>query len=427
METLTQVADAMQYILQEVADELGQETGFIQRKRKFSGASFVQALVFGWLAKADSTMEELSQAAANVGVQVSRQGVDERFNAAAAQFLQRMVEETVKCVLRRHSVTTAIIKRFNGVYVEDSTVLKLPAILKDIWAGCNDSALKISVRWDLQHGGLEQVQLHPGREHDQQAQLHDLPLPVGALQLRDIGYFDLETMRSHAHNGSYWVMRYKVGTLICTSQVERIDLLALLKQTGKESIDCEILLGAQARLPCRLVAQVVPATVLAQRQKRLKQWERKHQKRASEEKWALLGWSIYVTNAPVKVLTATEVFEVAHLRWQIELLFKLWKSELRLDEWRSEKPWRILCEIYAKLIAIVIQHWLILLGDGHHLRKSLTQMSRTVQKKAWHLASVLSQRQALIQALSDIDRCFNAGCRISPSSSSPPTFQRFHA
>jgi hypothetical protein len=126
------------------------------------------------------------------------------------------------------------------------------------------------------------------------------------------------------------------------------------------------------------------------------------------------------------MLTATEVFEVAHLRWQIELLFKLWKSELQLDEWRSENPWRILCEIYAKLIAIVIQHWLILMGDGHHLRKSLTQMSRTVQKKAWHLASVLSQRQALIQALSDIDRCFNVGCRISPSSSSPPTFQRFY-
>jgi hypothetical protein len=300
METLTQVADAMQYILQEVADELGKQTGFIQRQRKFSGASFVQALVFGWLAKADSTMEELSQSAANIGVEVSRQGVDERFNAAAAGFLQRMVEETVKCVLRRPNVTTAIMERFNGVYVEDSTVLKLPAALKDIWAGCNDSALKISVRWDLQHGGLEEVQLHAGREHDQQAPLHDLALPAGALQLRDIGYFDLETMQKHADNGSYWVMRYKVGTLLFTPQAETVDLLAVLKQSGKESIDREVLLGAQARLPCRLVAQAVPDAVLAQRQQRLKEWERKHQKRASEARWTLLAWSLYVTNARSK-------------------------------------------------------------------------------------------------------------------------------
>lgn len=427
METLTQVADAMQYILQEVADELGTETGFIQRKRKFSGASFVQSLVFGWLAKADCSMEELSQSAANIGVQVSRQGIDERFNAVAAGFLQRMVEETVKCVLRRSSVPTAILKRFNGVYLEDSTVVKLPAVLKDIWAGCNDSALKISVRWDLQQGGLEQVQLHAGREHDQQATLHDLPLPAGALQLRDLGYFDLATMQKHAHNGSYWVMRYKVGTLIFTSETEAVDLLTLLKQADGDRVDCEILLGAQARLPCRLVAQVVPDSVLAQRQQRLKDWERKHQRRASETKWALLGWSIYITNLPVSRLSTTEVFDVARLRWQIELLFKLWKSELKLDEWRSENPWRILCEIYAKLIAIVIQHWLLLMGDGHHLRKSLTQMSRTVQKKAWHLASVLSQRPLLIDALMDIQRCFAAGCHISPSSSSPPSFQRFCA
>lgn len=427
METLTQVADAMQYILQEVAEEVGKETGFIQRKRKFSGASFVQALVFGWLAKADCSMEELSQAAANIGVQVSRQGLDERFNAVAAGFLQRMVEETVKCVLRRSSVPTAMLKRFNGVYLEDSTVLKLPVILKDIWAGCNESALKISVRWDLQHGGLEAVQLQAGREHDQQATLHDLPLPTGALQLRDLGYFDLETMQKHAHNGSYWVMRYKVGTLIFSSETEAVDLLTWLRQADEDSIDCEILLGAQARVPCRLVAQAVPDTVLAQRQQHLKGWERKHQRRASKTKWALLGWSIYVTNAPVSLLSTAEVFDIARLRWQIELLFKLWKSELRLDDWRSEKPWRILCEIYAKLIAIVIQHWLLLMGDGHHLRKSLTQMSRTVQKKAWHLASVLSQRQPLIDALMDIQRCLTSGCYISPSSSSPPTFQRFCA
>lgn len=218
-----------------------------------------------------------------------------------------------------------------------------------------------------------------------------------------------------------------LGTRLFTHQGEALDLLALLKQAGHERVDREILLGAQAHLPCRLVAQAVPDAVLTQRQQRLKAWERKHQKRASENRWTLLAWNIYVTNAPVKLLTAVEVFEVAHLRWQIELLFKLWKSELRLDEWRSHNPWRILCEIYAKLIAIVIQHWLILIGDGHHLHKSLTQMSRTVQKKAWHLAAVLSQRHALIQVLIDLDRCLHAGCRISPSSSSPPTFQRFLA
>ncbi|MBZ0282348.1 MAG: hypothetical protein K8L97_16520 [Anaerolineae bacterium] len=84
METLTRVAESLQYLLTEEADRIGRESGFIQRQRKLSGASFVQTLVFGWMAKGDSTMEELSQSAANVGVQVSRTIQKKAWHLAAA-------------------------------------------------------------------------------------------------------------------------------------------------------------------------------------------------------------------------------------------------------------------------------------------------------------------------------------------------------
>jgi len=63
MEIVSQVALAMQTVLTETANQVAQETGLIKRQRKFTGASFAQTVVFGWLSNPDATLEELAQTA----------------------------------------------------------------------------------------------------------------------------------------------------------------------------------------------------------------------------------------------------------------------------------------------------------------------------------------------------------------------------
>ncbi|MEI8165483.1 MAG: hypothetical protein WCG26_03855 [Chloroflexales bacterium] len=48
--------------------------------------------------------------------------------------------------------------------------------------------------------------------------------------------------------------------------------------------------------------------------------------------------------------------------WQIELLNKLWKRHGEVDETRGRRPARVLAEVYAKCIGMLIQHWLLLTG-----------------------------------------------------------------
>ena len=67
-----------------MADAAARETGFVQRQSKMGGAGFVQALVFGWMGNPEATLEQLAQSAAAVGVEISPQGLDQRFTSEAA-------------------------------------------------------------------------------------------------------------------------------------------------------------------------------------------------------------------------------------------------------------------------------------------------------------------------------------------------------
>jgi hypothetical protein len=113
------------------------------------------------------------------------------------------------------------------------------------------------------------------------------------------------------------------------------------------------------------------------------------------------------------LLTVAQAVVVARTRWQIELLFKLWKSHGRIDEWRSEQPWRILCEVYAKLLAMLVQHWILVVCCWCYPDRSLTKAAQTVRRLALHLACVLNNSELLAAALSIIQDCFAVGCRIN--------------
>ena len=71
MDILSEVAEAMQTVLSTQADIIASENNFIKRERKLTGSLFVQTLVFGWLANPSSSLEELTQTAATLGVSIS--------------------------------------------------------------------------------------------------------------------------------------------------------------------------------------------------------------------------------------------------------------------------------------------------------------------------------------------------------------------
>jgi hypothetical protein len=429
MTTIPQVAAAMQEILTTTADAAGRGTGFVQRNSPLGGATFTQTLVFGWLANAAPALEELTQTAATLGVVVSPQALDQRFTPAAAACLERVLSMAITRVVAAAPVAIPILDRFTAVYLQDSSTMVLPDALADVWQGCGGStthhtaaALKRQVRVDLRTGRLEGPHVQDGRASDRDAAL-PTSLAAGSLRLADVGYWSLDELATLDAHQVFWLSRLQASTAVYDVAGQRWEVLALLEAHHSTLVDLPIRLGATHHLPTRLLAVNVPQAVADQRRRKLKTETRRKGKMVSAARLALAGWTILVTNVPPELLTVSEALVLARTRWQIELLFKLWKSHGRIDESRSTKPWRVLCEVYAKLLAMVVHHWLFLVSCWAYPDRSLTKAAQTVRKHALHLASAFMDMEATSRAIATIQRCLAAGCRMNRRKKAPNTYQ----
>jgi hypothetical protein len=392
------------------------------------GATISQTLVFGFLGNPQASLEELTQTAATLGVEISPQALDQRFTAPAAACLQQVLHAAIARVVTADPVAIPLLERFTAVFVQDSSTIVLPDALAAVWHGCGGStpertsaALKLQVRLEMRMGALA-VQLQDGRASDRTAALPP-ELPAGALRLADLGYWSLEALQTLAQQDVLWLSRLQTQTAVYDTTGQRRELLELLTAQATDALEQEVLLGLEQRVPARLLAVRVPQDVADTRRRRLREAARQKGRQVSARRLALAAWTILVTNVPPERLTLREALVVGRVRWQIELLFKLWKSHGYIDESRSTKPWRILCEVYAKLLAMLTQHWFFVVSCWAYPERSLVKAAQTVRKHALHLASAFQSLKRLTRAILTIKRCLMAGCRMNRRKKHPNTYQ----
>jgi hypothetical protein len=429
MTSVSTLMTALEQCIATTARQHARSSGFCQRSSKVDAATFCEGLIFGWLQRPHASLTQLAQMLAARGVSVTPQGLDQRFTPASSRLLYAVLRAVSTVGMPADApVAIPLLQRFAAVELADSSTVVLPDALRETWHGCGgpaggSAALKLQVRLDLCQGTLSGPDLQDGRAPDTTALMQQATIRPNTLRVADLGYFSLAHLAARSAAGAYWLTRFHPQTILYDDQGTRVpplDLATRLAQQGGDALQLAITLGARARIPCWLLAVRVPADIAAARRARLAHRAHKKHQAVSPASLALADWTIVVTNA---ALSVAEALILLRARWQIEQLFRRWKDQGAIDTWRTANPWRILTELYAKLIGCVLQHWLTT-ATWQQPARSLTNAAQVVRDHALHLLCALGSRRHLAAAIRTLHACLAVGCRINPRRRHLNTYQR---
>ncbi len=388
MDVIGTVSASLQACLNEELDQLARDCKVVVRQRVFTGQTLLLMIVGTLLRKPDACWADFHQTAAQLGLDLSQTAIEKRFAAGQplVDFFRKALERALQKSVAAEPTTAAQFQQFNAVLLGDASTISLPDELADLFAGCgghegtSQAALKLQVLWDLKAGRLARLLIEPGKASDAKSPITQAEIQAGNLLVFDLGYFDLNRLCAVDAAQAKFISRLQHGTDTFDRNGQPLDLLAHLRQQPTGLVDQVILLGATARLCCRLVAVRVPPEVANRRRQQARQKAAKKGRGEPKEQYLeLLGWSLFVTNCWEEQLPWKAVVVLYRARWQIELLFKLWKSHNRLAKHRAgASALEVLAVFYAKLLGVVLQHWILVATAWRQPGRSLIRAARTV-------------------------------------------------
>lgn len=429
MSIVTQVTELLQGLLEESMDVLARETGCVRRMRKFSGSTLLSTLVLTVSRNSRPKPRDYRTTAAQLGVDVTENAIAQRFTPELVTFLEAAVKRVLSHELLTEAPSIELLGRFTQVVIGDSTTITLPDEYAQQFPGCGGShgsgkaAMKIQVLWDLRHGQLH-VLLEPGRASDAKSPITELPLPADSLSIFDLGYFSLDRFDRVGRAEGYWLSRLQHGTTVCDAVGKPVALRKFLSKSAKRGvIDVCVQLG-EKRLPCRLLAVHVSPEIAARRCQKIREKARDHGREPSQEYLGLQEWTIFVTNCPPSLLTWKEVVVLYRARWQIERLFKLWKSYNRLADRDTEATAaQQLAEVYVRLIAVIIQHGILLMAVWLDGRRSLWRAAASLRDWIGQLIAVIDDTTKLERVLNRHRQSLEKSARVNYRRKHPSCFQ----
>jgi hypothetical protein len=402
-------SEQMQALLGEFGELLEDQSGFVQRRSKLDGKRLVQILTLGALENGQATLENFCQVARDLGLEISPSGLHQRLNREAVELLRQVCQFWIDQKTRVRQ-GCGVLMDFAAVRIFDSSRISLASELGGLFPGSrNGATLKVQLVYEYHTGRIEALEVETGRSPDQSCRLPQDLSEAGDLALFDLGYFDQKRFAELDEKGVYFLSRLQsqVGLYEKDQPDVKLDLLAQLNALGDpiHAGECHLLMGHQKKVPVRVFYYRLPADVVQERRRKARKEAKQRGKTCSQHALDWLDWVIFISNAPENLLNSEQVAIVYRLRWQIEIIFKVWKQEMDwavMGNWRVE---RILCQFYARCLALLLFHRLIEKYQGAlDPEISCQKAIRCLKRKIQSLIEIVSRQfRGLLGFLKQLD------------------------
>ena len=397
---IAEMSDTVKQFFIESAEQTAKSTTFVRRESKMTGSLWLQMWVLGLLEKPQSALSHLAEWCEDQwAVHITAQGIHDRLSDAAVAFMKAMFALAIAMFRQTVPIPITLLTQFQAVNVFDSTGISLPACLAKLFPGsggdASPAALKLQLVVDFLTGTFSAIDITDGIHPDQTSANFLAPIAKNSLNLFDLGYFTLKRLKGIMDKGAYFVCRFLHGTGLYDADGEKIDLRHLLRHEERQTFELWLQVGATTRLSCRLCCFRVPDEVANRR--RQNAWKKAVKKghQPSKESLELMGWTLLLTNTTASMIPLKLVALLYALRWHIELVFTQWKSQAKLHQISGVKSERVLVELYAKLIGLVLFQFLVMPLRSKDIDLSPMKAFQRVARKSRALATALRSVQRI--------------------------------
>ncbi len=332
-------------------DTLGRQTGYCEKKRLLTPFRMVLTLISGLGARPIQFLADLQrQFNALFGTDVAYKPFHNRL---AKPSFPDFMEAVAKVVWRQWSDqilsarTQELFSEFKQVVIQDGSSFAVKDSLMHVLPGrfykVSPAAVELHVSLDLLTGTPMNVNLTPDTESERANQPESASL-AGSLYLADRGFFDTKKLAELDAVGGFFIVRASVSInprIVTAHQEDGTPLPHLhgqklkairFDQRGAPALDLMVEWGSKKN-PVR--------------HRLIMTWNLAHKQ-----------FQYLVTNLPKARYNPETIREGYRLRWQIELLFKEWKSYANLHAFNTGKSAIAKGLIWASLIAAALNRFM---------------------------------------------------------------------